>query len=89
MVPEFSLIFTWVSWFFFRSVHLFLEMHDVQTINCKCKEVYCIRMANHDYMYMQISVFTRVFNMYIYIYIMPGLVQGLFRVGKMVSSRFV
>ena len=47
-------------------------------------------MANHDYMYMQISVFTRVFNMYIIIYIyMQGLVQGLFRVGKMVSSRFV
>ena len=25
-------------------------------------------MTNHDYMYMEISVFTRVFNVYIYIY---------------------
>ena len=27
-------------------------------------------MTNHDYMYMEISVFTRVFNVYIYIYIL-------------------
>ena len=39
MVPEFSLICTWFSWFF-RSFHLFLEMPDVQNINCRCKEVY-------------------------------------------------
>ena len=32
IVPEFSLICTWFS--------LFLEIHDVQTRNCRCKKVY-------------------------------------------------
>ena len=47
---QFSLVFIYGSrdlidfymgfMFFSKVVHLFLEMHDVQTINCRCKEVY-------------------------------------------------
>ena len=34
-----SIDFYMVFIVFFRRVHVFLEMHDVQTIKCKCKEV--------------------------------------------------
>jgi hypothetical protein len=42
----FHWLFQSVHWFlhrfhcFFQSVHWFLEIHAVQTINCKCIEVY-------------------------------------------------